>query len=194
MKTKCSIKKLTDNEIVKALECCTTNGATCKECPAFVKVDRSNCKKYFRGALDLINRLQAEIEKWQGGYMTQKQEIANLEIELKAMRGAANSYKAENERLTKENAILSQNADTAFQDGLNEAQDLYAEQVKTEIKAEAYKEFAESAVERVDNAKQKYQRLCKEQGEEMEEHMHIHFNGITKIINNLLKELVGEDG
>ena len=33
--------------------------------------------------------------------------------------------------------------DTAFQDGLNEAQDLYAEQVKTEIKHEAYKEFAE---------------------------------------------------
>ena len=55
-------KKLPDNEIVKALECCTTNGASCKDCPAFVKVDRSNCKKYFRGALDLINRQKAEIE------------------------------------------------------------------------------------------------------------------------------------
>lgn len=53
-------KKLTDKKIVKALECCTTNGASCKDCPAFVKVDRSNCKKYFRGALDLINRLQSE--------------------------------------------------------------------------------------------------------------------------------------
>lgn len=48
---------------------------------------------------DLIS-LQSENEKWQGGYMTQKEEIANLEIELKAMRGAANSYKTENERLT----------------------------------------------------------------------------------------------
>ena len=55
--------KLTDSEIVKALECCTTNGASCKDCPAFVKVDRSNCKKYFRGALDLINRLQAENDR-----------------------------------------------------------------------------------------------------------------------------------
>jgi hypothetical protein len=54
---------MTDNEIKKALECCTTNGSNCKDCPAFVKVDRSNCKKYFRGALDLINRLQAEIER-----------------------------------------------------------------------------------------------------------------------------------
>jgi hypothetical protein len=56
-------KKLTDNEIKKALECCTTNGASCKNCPAFVKVDRSNCKKYFRGALGYINRLQAQNER-----------------------------------------------------------------------------------------------------------------------------------
>ena len=61
------------------------------------------------------------------------------------------------------------------------------------IKAEAYKEFAENSVERVEKARQKYQRLCKEQGEEMEEYMHIHFNVIIGIINNLLKELVGED-
>ena len=50
-------------EIKKALECCTTNGASCKDCPAFVKVDRSNCKKYFRGALALINRQEADIER-----------------------------------------------------------------------------------------------------------------------------------
>ena len=53
---------MTDNEIIKALECCTTKGAKCSDCPAFKKVDRSDCKKYFRGALDLINRQQAEIE------------------------------------------------------------------------------------------------------------------------------------
>ena len=54
--------KVTDNEIVKALECCTTKGAKCSDCPAFKKVDRSDCKKYFRGAIDLINRQQAENE------------------------------------------------------------------------------------------------------------------------------------
>lgn len=47
------------------------------------------------------------------------------------------------ERLKRENKILSINADNAFQDGLNEAQDLYAEQVKNEVKAEAIKEFAD---------------------------------------------------
>ena len=99
---------MTDAEIIKALECCTTKGAKCSDCPAFKKVDRSDCKKYFRGAIDLITRQKAEID-----------------------------------RLETENEILSRNADTAFQDGLNEAQDLYAEQVKDEIKSEAIKEFAE---------------------------------------------------
>ena len=64
MKTsKKGIENMTDNEIVKALECCTTKGAKCSDCPAFKKVDRSNCKKYFRGAIDLINRQQTEIER-----------------------------------------------------------------------------------------------------------------------------------
>lgn len=49
---------------------------------------------------------------------------------------------AEIEMLKKENEILSINADTAFQDGLNEAQDLYKKQVESEIKSEAVKEFA----------------------------------------------------
>lgn len=53
---------MTDAEIIKTLECCTTKGAKCSDCPAFKKVDRSDCKKYFRGAIDLINRQQAEIE------------------------------------------------------------------------------------------------------------------------------------
>lgn len=49
---------------------------------------------------------------------------------------------AEIERLNKENKILSENADTAFQDGLNEAQDLYAEQIKNVVRTEAIRDFA----------------------------------------------------
>ena len=55
--------KLTDNEIIKALEICGTYKGKCTDCPAFVKVDRSNCKKVLLGALDLINRLQTENER-----------------------------------------------------------------------------------------------------------------------------------
>lgn len=54
-----------------------------------------------------------------------------------------NRQQAEIERLKRENKILSINADNAFQDGLNEAQDLYAEQVKNEVRAEAIKDFAD---------------------------------------------------
>ena len=49
--------------------------------------------------------------------------------------------KSEVEQLRLENSILSQNADTAFQDGLNEAQDLYAEQIKTEVAREIFEEI-----------------------------------------------------
>ena len=70
---------MTDNEIIKALECCTTKGASCKDCPAFMKVDRSNCKKFFKGALDLINRQKDKIE-----FLEEK--LDNLEYEFDLMR------------------------------------------------------------------------------------------------------------
>ena len=113
---------MTDNEIIKALECCTTNGASCKDCPAFVEVDRSNCKKYFRGALDLINRIQS-----------QNKDLAetthNLIIEKDALFDKAEELKAEVERL-KEFIVETRRCDK-------------------EIKFEARKEFAEKMEERI---------------------------------------------
>ena len=47
--------------------------------------------------------------------------------------------KAEIKELKRKNEILSRNADNAFQEGLNECRELF----EPEIKAEAYKEFAE---------------------------------------------------
>ena len=128
---------MTDKEIIKALECCTTKGAKCSDCPAFKKVDRSDCKKYFRGAIDIINRQQAEIERLNNN-------ISAMVVTLR------NSAKA--------------------------------------TRNEAIKEFAESLNENVEKARQKYQRLCREQGEKEDEIMEIHFKGIIKLINNLVKE------
>ena len=54
-----------------------------------------------------------------------------------------NRQKAEIERLKKKNTILSKNADTAFQDGLDENRDLFKKEVEPEIRNEAIKEFAE---------------------------------------------------
>lgn len=80
--------------------------------------------------------------------------------------------KAEIERLQKENKILSRNADTAFQDGLNERRELFA----PEIKAEAYKEFAERLKD--------YAEECIKNG----------YDGIGKQdIDNLLKEIEGAE-
>jgi len=56
---------MTDNEIIKALErCSTTMAGECKECPLYKQVD--NCtSKLTKDALDLINRQKAEIERLQ---------------------------------------------------------------------------------------------------------------------------------
>ena len=77
--------------------------------------------------------------------------------------------KAEIERLKRENEILSVNADTAFQDGLNEARDLYATEVENEIKAEAVREFAEK----------------------LKDIYSVH-DGLHLTIDNLVKEMVGD--
>ena len=51
---------MTDKEIIKALECCTT-GKKCREC---IMKDDGSCMSHIRkNALDLINRQQAEIER-----------------------------------------------------------------------------------------------------------------------------------
>jgi hypothetical protein len=110
---------MTDNEIIKALECCSerdideSNEGICCSC-SLITDDNCTCTlaKY---ALDLINRLQAE--------------KSDLEIELKGMRGAANSYKAENKML--QEIVLTDRS----------------EAIK-KLKAEAYKECIEKVKEK----------------------------------------------
>ena len=104
--------------------------------------------------------------KW--GTCNCSQITANAALDL------INLQKAEIERLKRENEILSVNADTAFQDGLNEARDLYATEVENEIKAEAIREFAERLKDK-SLTKWDYHEAV-----DVEE------------IDNLVKEMVGE--
>ena len=54
---------MTDNEIVKALECCDGSFDRCGECPLDnVNQEKLRCWELEKSALDLINRLQAENE------------------------------------------------------------------------------------------------------------------------------------
>lgn len=66
-----------NNDIIKALEYCVEQGITseCEKC----KLKKGCRTEMIDMALDLINRQKAEIEE--------------LNIELRAMRNAANSYK-----------------------------------------------------------------------------------------------------
>ena len=50
---------MTDNDIIKALECCGCDNYQCDNCPYAYKT----CTVY-KDSLDLINRQKAEIEKW----------------------------------------------------------------------------------------------------------------------------------
>jgi hypothetical protein len=109
---------MTDKEIIKALECCITN--KCDECAIYKECHNENGKGRVQVVLDLIKRQQAESAELQ-------RKNTELEIELKAMRGAANSYKAEAERLQDEGLVVNK----TFMDFVNKH------------KCEAIKEFAE---------------------------------------------------
>ena len=90
-----------------------------------------------------------------------------------------NRQKAEIERLKRKNEILSVNADTAFQDGLNEARDLYATEVENEIKVEAVREFAERLKENITD--------CHTVSDG--EYVGYDWTDITHCIDNLIKEM-----
>ena len=105
---------MTDNEIMKALECCSTYKGKCTDCPAFVKVDRSNCKQVLLGAIKIINHLQAENERLNNLCQEQNTEISRLQKVriniLKVMREnieqtKTEAYKEFAERLKKKSKM-----------------------------------------------------------------------------------------
>ena len=101
---------MTDEQIIKALECCMKQISNCCQCIYSDNTDLEfDCEETLgRNIVIIINRQKAEIA-----------------------------------RLKKKNTILSKNADTAFQDGLDENRDLFKKEVEPEIRNEAIKEFAE---------------------------------------------------
>ena len=72
---------MTDNEIIKALECCTTYGVSCTNCPAFVSTEKSKCRQALKGAVEIINRQRAEIERLKKGWKADVIETAEIKSE-----------------------------------------------------------------------------------------------------------------
>ena len=114
---------MTDNEIIKALECCAVHGLLkCEKCPK--KNEGVTCMYALsKDALDLIKRQKAEIEK--------------LNVELVGMRGACESYKMHYDNAQAEIERLQ----NAYKQCAWE-RDTFLEQLET-AKSEAIKEFAE---------------------------------------------------
>lgn len=59
------MSKMTDEQIIKALECCIKPTSDCDNCPLYIRGDGDCIDKAKQGALDIINRQQAEIERLQ---------------------------------------------------------------------------------------------------------------------------------
>ena len=133
-------QKMTDDEIIKALEICSTTGGKCTDCPAFVKVDRSNCKKAFKGAVAIINRQKEELTKNEkiikaanDLIVTQKAEIESLIAGQETLQKYIAEKDAEIERLLQK-----------LQQPQSEAVKEFAERLKE--KAEYFREEKESFV------------------------------------------------
>lgn len=150
---------VTDSEVIKALEYCIADRIECDKCALQDECESnpfySAIAKY---ALDLLKRQKTEIERLKSMNQAKLDCIHNLQ---------------------KENEILSRNADTAFQDGLNERRDLFA----PEIKAEAYKEFATKI----------YQAFAVENTRDGCLDCTLNYTRLMECVDNVLKELVGED-
>lgn len=148
---------MTDEEIIKRLEQCVKRGNRNYDTDIVLdlinrqqedieRLHSMNCAK-----LDTIHDLQADTDKLKEQLQDVTEKFNCQQTVYTDLSKIIKDQKKEIAKVKYENEILSINADNAFQNGLNEAQDLYAEQVKAEIKAEAYKEFAEALKKRYDN-------------------------------------------
>ena len=165
-------KKLTDSEIIKALEDCFNKDHT------FVTTydgkSQAITKVTMQDILNVFNR--------------QKAENQNLKGHLEQLKSRYDNAKAEIERLKP----LEENLDKLLYmlNAVDMGQSVLEEQKHT-IKAEAYKEFAERLRFEIVNKPSEF-KASQATVDFLSGHAHRHHE-ILDILDNLLKELVGED-
>lgn len=160
---------MTDKDIIKALEICTKQG-DCKNC---LFGDDGDCGVTLLNlSYDLINRLQARVEKCEKVERFADKTIATLQAENKRLSTLAElgNKRADDYRVMRDRALKAEKEVERLKKGWKADVILTAD-----TKAEAYKEFAERLKE---NSIATFS-----------------FKGVVMVeeIDNLLKELVGEE-
>lgn len=139
---------MTDNEIIKALECCFKYNEGCDKCPI-----EDECLLHqpqpilLNHTLDLINRKCSEIEALTARTAKQEATIDRLENEKALLQGEVADAQTEIERLQADNKTLENVIKNTFLEKAGLDIDPLAE-----VKAKAIKEFAERlCADRVSN-------------------------------------------
>ena len=133
-------KKLTDSEIVKALECCIDEDyPNCSNCISVgCHITDRTCKEVMKSnALDLINRLQADCENYKQVAENQQKATMDRGFEIKRLKEKIDRLQSEIVTLNGLIGIKNDTIDIQFK-----SIEKYGSLFKT-AKAEAYKEFAE---------------------------------------------------
>ena len=122
--------KLTDEEIVKALECCAVllPKFKCDECPAWVN---SRCTLKTEYIINLINRLQAENGVYETCNARKDEAIRHLEAENERLKPFEDKIAEFNSQIRVENMLIFANS---FEEWLEFCDNL---------KSEAYKKVEE---------------------------------------------------
>lgn len=179
-------KKLTDSEIIKAFECCYCD-KPCRECPYYVNFEctlpKDDTEFLPKKMTEIINRLQCERNKYRRKVQNQREEINRLQARIdhnsnnmKHLVQSVRGYQKTLEQAKAENERLKEVLNTDFFIPLESDDTSSMVVVKIDsIKAEAYKEFAKRLKHKAINIGVNDSIVS------------------TYDIDNLLKELVGED-
>ena len=89
-------KKLTDEEIIKGLECCLCDGSECLKCQDDIKnICRLECNKVATETINFINRRKAEVERYKRYYYRHEYDKWEKEIKTEAYKEFAEKLKEE---------------------------------------------------------------------------------------------------
>ena len=84
------MRDMTDNEIIKAMQCVIGKEMLCSECTYQKVLPFPSCRMMCaKNALDLINRQKAEIEKYKSGMIANAEVVKTLINELKTAKSEA---------------------------------------------------------------------------------------------------------